>query len=175
MDLIHNDDISKKEGTRVDELSYAVEKLLPKYVVMSKYDSSFGDLFFITQICGLPVGVEWQGIWLDNNGKEFYEGHYSIVDFVDEKNNIVNIIDPDKNSLEGSKSFTFSEFSRRWWDFNKVPYVINKISISLECYNENLMFFLIPKSEEKYYENWGYWHTSIDIMKIFQKQPNDDY
>src|SRR5690349_3075748 len=70
-------------GTRVDQLSQAVERLAPGARLWFKEKASLDDLEYALTVGRYPVGVEWQGLFDAVEADDEDYGHYSIVAHID--------------------------------------------------------------------------------------------
>ena len=70
---------------------------------------------------GYPVGVEWQGIFEEDNDPEPDYGHYSVVAAIEVEKRLLIMVDPYRDYVLTDRVFTLDEFDRRWWDTNFVP------------------------------------------------------
>ena len=106
-------------GTRVDQLAKAVQTLAPIAKLWFKEKATAEDLVYVLDVCKFPVGVEWQGLFVDMDDEEDY-GHYSIIANIDQQKDELIIVDPYKDFVDQSRIIRMSTFLNRWWDFNEV-------------------------------------------------------
>lgn len=124
-------------GMRVDQLAMAVHRLAPKVILYAKEHATIDELVQIVNDYHYPVGVEWQGVFeddeevenKDNTNDSLLEdaeteeddfGHYSLVVRADRRKRHLIIADPYKDYFQQARIFSFSEFDERWYDFNEV-------------------------------------------------------
>jgi hypothetical protein len=107
-------------GTRVDQLAKAVHQLAPIAKLWFKENASLDDLVYVLDEVKFPVGVEWQGIFEDEEDDDDDYGHYSIIAHIDKEKDELIIVDPYKDFVEQSRIIRVSVFLTRWWDFNEV-------------------------------------------------------
>lgn len=107
-------------GTRVDQLARAVQTLAPIAKLWFKESASVDDLIYVLDECKYPVGVEWQGIFGDEDEDEEDYGHYSVVAHIDKAKDELIIADPYKDFVDQNRIIRITTFLDRWWDFNEV-------------------------------------------------------
>lgn len=107
-------------GTRVDQLAKAVHELAPHAKLWHKEKASFEDLEYVLNEKRYPVGVEWQGLFEDEDNDDEDNGHYSIVANIDRAKDELIIVDPYKDFVEQNRIIKISLFEKRWWDYNEV-------------------------------------------------------
>jgi hypothetical protein len=116
-------------GMRVDQLAKAVRVLAPQAMFWYKDHARLGELVKLVTHYRFPVGVEWQGIFDDDDEDEEDEpgetgdddyGHYSVVTYANRRKKQLIIADPYKDYFAQDRIIGFQEFEERWWDFNEV-------------------------------------------------------
>jgi hypothetical protein len=116
-------------GMRVDQLAHAVCQLAPVTQFWYKSHASLDDLIALVVEHRCPVGVEWQGLFEDeeddeeDDGEEEDEadyGHYSVVTHIDLEKQELIIVDPYKAFVDQDHILGFDEFLNRWWDTNEI-------------------------------------------------------
>ena len=107
-------------GTRVDQLAKAVHQLAPGAKLWYKEKASLEDLEYVLDVCKFPVGVEWQGLFGDEDEDDDDYGHYSIISHIDKGKDELIVVDPYKDFVDQSRIVKMSVFLNRWWDFNEV-------------------------------------------------------
>ena len=107
-------------GTRVDQLAKAVHKLAPNAKLWFKEHASFEDLEYVLNEKKFPVGVEWQGLFDDEDDDDEDYGHYSIIANIDKSKDELIIVDPYKDFVDQNRIIKISTFEKRWWDYNEV-------------------------------------------------------
>jgi len=152
-------------GMTVDQLALAVQQLAPETQFWYKDFASLDDLIELVETHRLPVGVEWQGLFEDEDDEdedddedteeEDYEddppgetedtdyGHYSIVTHVDRENEQLIIADPYKDYIDRDRIFTFAQFEVRWWDTNEITNPRTGRTKIVEDYH--MLFVVTPK------------------------------
>lgn len=107
-------------GTRVDQLAKAVRELAPNARLWFKEHASFEDLEYVLNEKKFPVGVEWQGLFGDEDEDDDDYGHYSIIANIDRSRDELIIVDPYKDFVDQNRIIRISTFEKRWWDYNEV-------------------------------------------------------
>jgi hypothetical protein len=112
-------------GMRVDQLATAVLKLAPGAQFWSKEKARLSDLVRLVNEFRYPVGVEWQGIFEDEDSEDDSEdqsdyGHYSVITYADPEKRELIIVDPYKDFIDRDRILGFNTFANRWWDINEV-------------------------------------------------------
>jgi ABC-type bacteriocin/lantibiotic exporter with double-glycine peptidase domain len=107
-------------GTRVDQLAKAVHELAPHAKLWHKEKASFEDLEYVLNEKKFPVGVEWQGLFEDEDNDDEDNGHYSIIANIDKIKDELIIVDPYKDFVDQNRIIKISLFEKRWWDYNEV-------------------------------------------------------
>ena len=121
------------DGMNLDDLALACSRLLPPTLQFwYKTNSTISELYQITSAFGLPVGVEWQGVFDDSDGED---GHYSVVTHVDTVHNFVAMADPYGEFAQKDRIFRVTFFERRWWDTNEIYNPVTKKSKLVEDYH----------------------------------------
>lgn len=161
--------IEGEAGSRIDQLNQAVQSLRPDYTLLSKYNSTIEDIILLLYLYGIPVGVEWQGIFIDDEGKQFEVGHYSVINWVDKTTGSIHIIDPDERSALEDGWILYDDFIQRWWDENDVPLIDNPKETEVIC-NEGLIFVLVPQNIAVKLMEFGLQPVSLDLMRNHHNQ-----
>src|SRR5215216_7657825 len=107
-------------GTRVDQLAKALQQLAPNAKLWFKEQASFEDLEYVLNEKKFPVGVEWQGLFDDEDDDDEDYGHYSIIANIDKSKDELIIVDPYKDFVDQNRIIKISTFEKRWWDYNEV-------------------------------------------------------
>lgn len=107
-------------GTRVDQLAKAVHILAPSAKLWFKEHASIDDLEYVLNERRFPVGVEWQGLFDDEDDDDEDYGHYSVVANIDKAKDELIIVDPYKDFVDQNRIIKISTFEKRWWDYNEV-------------------------------------------------------
>lgn len=128
------------QGMRVDQLAQATAILAPELLFYYKEHATMEDLLRIVIDYHTPVGVEWQGVFEDDaqvedpNANELDDGapsdmgesdesdygHYSLVVQAYRRKGQLIIADPYKDYFSQARIFSFTDFEKRWYDFNEV-------------------------------------------------------
>jgi hypothetical protein len=153
----------QRSGSRIDQLDEAVQKLAPDYTLLAKYNSSIEDIALLTGEFELPVGVEWQGTFIDQEGTFFDEGHYSVITSVDQLAAELNIVDPEERSALREGKISVADFERRWWEENDVP-MLNDPTKTEIIRNDRLIFVLIIKSCSAPLRDFGLQPVSLMLL-----------
>jgi hypothetical protein len=144
-------DLIELNGMRVDQLALAVHLLAPETQFWSKEHSKLSELVKLLNTHRVPVGVEWQGLFEDEDEEEVEEeaetgdedyGHYSVVTYASRRNKQLIIVDPYKDYIGQDRVFSFKEFKQRWWDYNEVPDPLTGEARLVEDYH---MMFIITR------------------------------
>ena len=131
-------------GTRVDQLAKAVQQLAPIAKLWHKEKATVDDLEYVLNECKFPVGVEWQGLFIDMDGDDEDYGHYSIIAHIDKLKDELIVVDQYKDFVDQSRIVPLRLFLERWWDFNEVkdPQTGEKTFKK----DEQLFFVVVPLS-----------------------------
>ncbi len=156
-----------EHGCRIDQLSRAVSILRPDFTLLAKYDSSIEDLQRLCGELGLPVGVEWRGMFTRDDGSVYEDGHYSIVTEVDAAQGMVRIIDPDETSVLPNGEICIAEFSGRWWDENWLGSPLDPAAPIVRTYH--LTFVVVPRAQEETLVALGYQPPTMDLMRAHHR------
>lgn len=160
-------------GMRLDELAKAVEALFPQgdYVLLGKYSSSVQDLALLVNEFRQPVGVEWQGRFIQAENRLIDQGHYSVIVGVDLDRNMLEVVDPEeKNILTTSGEISVPVFEARWWEVDKVP-VPNNGSTPKILWTERLAFVLARRADLRRFEDVGLCPVSLSMMWAANSEP----
>jgi hypothetical protein len=114
-------------GMRLDQLALAVRKLAPHLTVWAKRNAKFQDLDTLINSYNLPVGIEWQGVWTEEELKKTDNifddgdlGHYSVVTGISLDEKKLMIQDPSLEYYLKDRPFALETFDKRWFDTNEV-------------------------------------------------------
>jgi ABC-type bacteriocin/lantibiotic exporter with double-glycine peptidase domain len=129
-------------GTRVDQLAKAVHQLAPNAKLWYKERASFDDLEFVLNEKKFPVGVEWQGLFGDEDEDDEDYGHYSVIANIDKAKDELIIVDPYKDFVDQNRIITISLFEKRWWDYNEIKDLETGSKYSKK--DERLFFVVVP-------------------------------
>jgi ABC-type bacteriocin/lantibiotic exporter with double-glycine peptidase domain len=132
-----------EHGTRVDQLAKAVDVLAPGAKLWYRENAQLQDLEHVLNEEKFPVGVEWQGLFGDDEDDDDDDyGHYSIIAHIDKDKDQLVIVDPYKDFPDQNRIVRMSVFLKRWWDYNEVkdPYTRKKVYKK----DERLFFVVAP-------------------------------
>lgn len=159
------------QGMRVDQLSQAVHRLGPDLLFYVKDHSTIDELVRIVHDYHYPVGVEWQGVFededaarydranknwnpavtpelqdalKDNESMDTDYGHYSLVIRADRRRRELMIADPYKDYFSQARVFDFDVFDRRWYDFNEYSPAENEPPQIIK--DDHLMFVVTSRN-----------------------------
>lgn len=139
----------KNQGMTIEELAIATTLVAPGLNFWFKRYSTMEELFSLVNEFHRPVGVEWQGVFEDDEEEEEGEdedpGHYSVVTGLNKKENRVTLADPYKTYAGKDRHFTLLEFERRWWDINEVLDPRTQKTRQVDDYHA--LFIVLPKKE----------------------------
>ncbi len=134
----------KEHGMTVQELKKSVHVLAPELTFWHKKYATITELSQIINSQRCPVGVEWQGIFEDDEedyNDEYEEdgdddpGHYGIITAISTNDNFIYMIDPYKKQVHKDRKMTVLEFERRWWDINQIVHPISRRLIEVDDYH----------------------------------------
>ena len=137
-------------GTRVDQLAKAVHQLAPNAKLWYKEKASFEDLEYVLTDRKFPVGVEWQGLFGDEDEDDDDYGHYSIIAHIDRTKDELIIVDPYKDFVDQNRIIKISLFEKRWWDYNDVKDIETGKIISKK---DEQLFFVVTPADVTFPEN----------------------
>lgn len=140
----------KTHGMTLAEMATATRMVDPEYEFWLKRDSSLSELSNLVNKRSMPVGVEWQGIFDDEEWDEEDDdddpGHYSVVTGISTSENYIFLSDPYKNYTGGrDRRLSILEFERRWWDINEVIDPVSMRRREIDDYHA--MFIIVPRKE----------------------------
>jgi len=104
-----------------------------QFTFWKKEGATIGDLDKIVNKYKVPVGIEWQGVFYED--EEGDNGHYSVVTEIEKEKGYLRLFDPYKKFAELDRKFKISDFEKRWWDVNGLEY------------EKKLMFVITSKKE----------------------------
>lgn len=145
-------DLIELNGMRVDQLALAVRLLAPQAQFWFKEHSTLCELVRLLNTYRVPVGVEWQGLFEDEDEEEDEEdaetgdedyGHYSVVTYANRRKKQLIIVDPYKDYIGRDRIFSFEEFEGRWWDYNEVADPLTGEARLVE--DRHMMFIITPQ------------------------------
>ena len=143
--LLRAENKIKHSGLSVKDLAKAVRVIGKKeFTFWKKANASTYDLSLLVNKYKVPVGVEWQGVFYED--EEGDNGHYGVVTQVNRKKGYLKISDPYKTFAGLDRKFRISDFENRWWDTNEIPIPGSKIKKAV--YDRKMMFLITSKKDE---------------------------
>jgi len=138
----------KEYGIDVKDMAKAAGiKAKNKYSFWKKQHSTIGDLDKVVNKYHYPVGVEWQGVFYENEDED--SGHYGVITKIEKKSDFLRIADPYFNGYfhyHGTdRKFKISEFKKKWWDVNEIK--ISGSAKTRQIKDVRMMFLITPKDE----------------------------
>lgn len=131
----------KDNGLVIKDLARAVKIIgKDKFTFWKKEGAIIGDLDKIVNKYKFPVGVEWQGVFYED--EEGDNGHYSIVTQVNKKKGYLKLSDPYKRFSGLDRKFKITDFEKRWWDTNGLTY-------------DSKMMFVVTSKKESFPKRLG--------------------
>jgi ABC-type bacteriocin/lantibiotic exporter with double-glycine peptidase domain len=137
-----------EHGTRVDQLAQAVRTLAPGARLWCKEKASLADVRYVLDEQKYPVGVEWQGLF-DDDEDEFDDdyGHYSVISHIDLAKGELIVVDPYKDFADQDRILKISVFQKRWWDDNEVK---NPRTGKTAYKRDEQLFFVVAPVDEAF-------------------------
>jgi hypothetical protein len=139
-------ELIERNGMRVDQLARAVVLLASEVEFWYKMHAELSDLIALITEHQYPVGVEWQGIFDDDEEDTSDDndyGHYSLISHIDIEKQALIVVDPYKDFVSRDRILSFDEFVERWWDYNEVMNIeTGKPELVKDTH---LMFIVTPK------------------------------
>lgn len=108
-----------------------------KFRFWIKKEATIQDLSKIVNKYKYPVGVEWQGVFYENEDED--NGHYSIVTEINTAKGHIKLADPFHKFAGVDRSFKLKDFTDRWWDTNMVG--------TTEVFDRRVLFVITKKDE----------------------------
>jgi hypothetical protein len=138
----------KVYGIDVNDMAKAANiKGKKNYSFWRKQYANVSDLDSIVNKYKYPVGVEWQGVFYENDDED--SGHYGVITKIDKESGYLRIADPyfngyfDFNGID--RKFKISEFKKKWWDENEVK-VAGRTKTRM-VRDTRMMFLITPSGE----------------------------
>lgn len=132
----------KRAGISIKDLGRAVKIIgKKKYVFWKKANATINDLWLVVNKYKYPVGVEWQGIFYEDEDED--NGHYSVVTVVNKKAGFLRLADPYVKFAGLDRKFSFKNFEKRWWDENEI--IISGTKKKKVILDKEMMFLITPK------------------------------
>lgn len=134
----------KSVGLVMKDLSRAV-RIVGKgeFTFWKKEGATIGDLEKIVNKYKYPVGIEWQGVFYED--EEGDNGHYGIITKISKAGGYLKLSDPYTPFAGLDRKFRISDFEKRWWDSNEIPIPYSKVKKLV--YDRKLMFLITSKKE----------------------------
>ena len=137
-------------GMIIPEMRSAIALLAPQLTFWYKPNSTLNDLSEIVNRFNFPVGVEWQGVFFEEEDDD--NGHYCVVTHIDTVNNIIMLADPYYRFAGVDRRFHILEFEDRWWDESEV---VNPYSGNTQVIRDDHMLFTVTPKEAVFPEYIG--------------------
>lgn len=112
-------------------------------VFWKKINSKVSDLDQIVNKYKYPVGVEWQGVFYENDDGD--SGHYGIITRVNKQAGFLRLSDPYRLFAGVDRKFRIKDFLDRWWDENEIR--ITGTSRRRKIFDYRLIFVITPRGE----------------------------
>lgn len=161
-------------GMRVDQLALAVQRLAPRVQFWFKDHTTINELVHIVNEYRTPVGVEWQGLFEDDDDEDDEDeedddedgevetdesglaedaetddedyGHYSVVVRAYRRRRQLIIADPYKDYISQARIIGFDEFDARWYDFNEFPDPLGGVGTIVK--DDHMLFVITGKTAQ---------------------------
>lgn len=137
-------------GMTVTDMAKCVSILLPNLAFWYKQNANLMDLSGIVNEYHFPVGVEWQGVFYEDEDED--NGHYGVVTHVDLEGGVITLSDPYDRFAGHDRKFPISEFESRWWDENEI---VEELTNNSRLSREDRMMFIITPYESSFPELLG--------------------
>lgn len=134
-----------KYGMNVEEIAIAVNKIAPDVQFWMKDNMTLPEIRKILVEHKYPVGVEWQGEFLQYADEE--TGHYAIVTNIDDWDGTITMADPFEPFSKKDRTLTLTRFEELWWDENEIRDLRTDTMIKVKDYH---MAFIITKKGEDF-------------------------
>jgi hypothetical protein len=133
----------KSIGLNVKDLARAVNAVGKReFVFWKKTGGRISDLETIINKYKFPVGVEWQGVFYEDEDED--NGHYGIITVVDKKAGYLRMADSFSKFVGVDRRFRIKDFEKRWWDQNEVR--VSGTSKRRVLTDRQMMFVITPKN-----------------------------
>lgn len=133
-------------------LNRAIQRLDNGFQLLVKYDSTIDDLDCITRF--QPVGIEWRCMFREPDGQLWGEGHYSLVQRVDQTRGVVSLIDPyyGENLSHNQGEVRIPQFIEDWWDENTMP---DASGAETKVWTKGALFVVAPRKDSPRFASYG--------------------
>lgn len=109
----------KTDGLNVKDLARASNAIgMKKFIFWKKTGGRISDLDTAVNKHKFPVGVEWQGVFYEDEDED--NGHYGIITEIDKKSGNLRMADPFTKFAGVDRRFRIKDFEKRWWDENEI-------------------------------------------------------
>lgn len=152
-----------KHGIHVGHMTRAINTLKLDAIIWYKLSATVTDIRVLLETYGYPVGVQWQGLFEDDEDDFDYDyGHYSVVTRVGKRDLV--IVDPYKDYAKRDRVIRIATFLKRWWDENTIrdPASGKKHKIK----DAHLLFVVTPPSTT-FPRSLGLIKGSLYVQKAF--------
>lgn len=144
----------KSVGLNVKDLARAVNAVGKReFVFWKKTGGRISDLETIINKYKFPVGVEWQGVFYEDEDED--NGHYGIITVVDKKAGYLRMADSFSKFVGVDRRFRIKDFEKRWWDQNEVR--VSGTSKKRVITDHRMVFVITPKS--------AFWPKKLGMKK----------
>lgn len=141
----------KKYGMNIKEIGRAVSRLSRKnLIVWYKLGTSPAELAKLVNNYRVPVGVEWQGIFYEDEDDD--NGHYSVVTVYDRKNGLVALANPYPIFSGMDHYLKIRDFTKRWWDENDI---YDKTKHKYKKVTDRRLMFIVVKASDRFPKTLG--------------------
>lgn len=132
----------KEYGMTISEMRLAINSVTPDFTFWYKDQATSQELDYLINNLNYPVGVEWQGIFLEYSDDD--DGHYAIITAIDIPNNKITLADPFEVFAHEDRTFRLDKFLKRWWDVSEI---VNPATGGVTHQADDQMMFIITPNE----------------------------
>lgn len=130
----------KRFGLNINDLMRATNIVgKRKFTFWSRRNATSRELSLIVNKYKYPVGVEWQGVFYEDEDED--NGHYAVITKIDKDADYLRICDSYSNFFGVDRRFKIKDFEKRWWDVNTIK--------GRNLVDKKVMFVITPENE-----NW---------------------
>lgn len=165
------------QGMRIDQLALACSRVAPEIKFFYKFQSSLKDIRWLLSM-GIPVGVEWQGLFYDSPEDEEDEpsdeteyGHYSIITHLDDHRHQLIIVDPYRDFAFQDRIFSVDYFLNRWWDTNEIPHDDPE---KVTFVNDDRLLFFVTLADSQPFDERGF-KQFMSVRTLDQDRPERQF
>lgn len=130
----------RRYGMSMGEMATAVGRISSSSQFWMKDNCEISDLKLLLER-GIPVGVEWQGEFLQYSDED--NGHYSVVTHLD--GDKIYIADPYEHFAGKDRRLELDRFEELWWDTNELRDMETGKMVLVR--DHHMIFIIIPKDE----------------------------